>query len=256
MEPLTHLFAASLLCYADDEGYFNANPGLVRAGTVPLRNADVPAMLAELVKMGFVRLGVAEDGKRYGHVIRFKEHQRISHPKESKISKLEIKWEGSAQLPENFLNVPGKKQQEGKGTGNREQGREAQSAPPDPDSGSELALANWLLEECGAVADNGTRRVAAEAIRLLAKEGGTVKTAADFILHAARDALKQGAVINRFWFSDQKYRPQVGKRPSEGIGLDKANADKPTRAQYEAWLRQPEEYRKTHRWIHEIPEAE
>ena len=48
----------------------------------------------------------------------------------------------------------------------------------------------------------------------------------------------------------------VRKRPSEGVGLGKANAERPTRAQYDAWLAQPEEYRKTHRWIHAIPEAE
>ncbi len=110
----------------------------------------------------------------------------------------------------------------GTGTVTGTETKEGKGAPPDPDVGSELSLAHWLLEECGAVADNGTRRVAAEAIRLLAKEGGTVKSAADFILHAARDALQQGVVINRFWFSDQKYRPQSAKteapRNIDGLG--------------------------------------
>jgi hypothetical protein len=114
----------------------------------------------------------------------------------------------------------GKKCLTGTVTGTETKG--GKGAPLNPDEGSELALAHWLLEECGAVADNGTRRVAAEAIRLLAKEGGTVKSAADFILHAARDALQQGAVINRFWFSDQKYRPQSAKAESprniDGLG--------------------------------------
>lgn len=85
----------------------------------------------------------------------------------------------------------------------------------DPDAGSEIALANWLLEEAGVIADNGTRRIAADAIRLLAREGGTMQTAANFILHAARDALKNGEVVNRFWFSDQKYRPSDGKTPKQ-----------------------------------------
>ena len=59
------------------------------------------------------------------------------------------------------------------------------------------------------MADNGTRLVAATAIRLLAREGGTTKDAADYILAAAREAVAIGEVVNRFWFTDQKYRPAV-----------------------------------------------
>lgn len=77
-----------------------------------------------------------------------------------------------------------------------------------PDSGSELALAAWLFEEAGIVGDNSTRRIAAEAIRLLAKEGGTMQTAAQFILTIAKRAIAEGETINRFWFTDQRYRPQ------------------------------------------------
>ena len=33
--------AAALLNYADDEGYFNANPGLVKAACSPLRESSV-----------------------------------------------------------------------------------------------------------------------------------------------------------------------------------------------------------------------
>ena len=77
------------------------------------------------------------------------------------------------------------------------------------ESGSELMAANWLLEELGVVADNGVRRVAADAIRLLAREGGDVKTATEFIHLAGRNAVAAGEVINRFWFTDQKYRPVV-----------------------------------------------
>lgn len=37
----THMLAAALLNYADDEGYFNANPGLVKAACSPLRESSV-----------------------------------------------------------------------------------------------------------------------------------------------------------------------------------------------------------------------
>ena len=73
-------------------------------------------------------------------------------------------------------------------------------------------LANWILEEAGVVADNSTRLVAATAIRLLSREGGTTKDAADYILAAAKESMAAGEVVNRFWFSDQRYRPGDGKR--------------------------------------------
>jgi hypothetical protein len=98
-------------------------------------------------------------------------------------------------------------QGEGEGEGDTETRRA--KAPPPLDSGSELIAANWLLEELGVVADNGVRRVAADAIRLLAKEDGDVRTATEFIHMAGRNAVAAGEVINRFWFTDQKYRPAV-----------------------------------------------
>ena len=37
----THMLAAALLNYADDEGYFNANPMLIKAACSPLREPSV-----------------------------------------------------------------------------------------------------------------------------------------------------------------------------------------------------------------------
>lgn len=109
---------------------------------------------------------------------------------------------------------------------------ERRVTPLPPDSGSELMLANWLLEEAGIVADNGTRRIAAESIRLLAKEGGTTQTAAQFILEAAIQAAAEGETINRFWFTDQKYRPQ---KPV------KTSAQKAREKQWQEFMSKPTE---------------
>ena len=73
-------------------------------------------------------------------------------------------------------------------------------------------LATWLFEELGIVGGFSEQRVAAEAIRLLAKEGGTTKNAADYILGAGKQAIAAGEVIDRFWFTGQKYRPQAPKK--------------------------------------------
>jgi hypothetical protein len=122
----THLLAAGLLTYADDFGYFNANPGLVRAGTLTLRelSGEIPEMLASLSRIGYLRLGSAPDGKRYGHIVKFTTHQRVSHPTPSKIEPLPITWESdSGSLP----NFSGELRNDSalnreQGTGNREQG--------------------------------------------------------------------------------------------------------------------------------------
>ena len=93
----THMLAAALLNYADDEGYFNANPMLIKAACSPLRepSVSIPESLTLLSNTGYIRLGVAPDGKRYGHVVAFLVHQRVNRPTPSKIKTLEIAWEES-----------------------------------------------------------------------------------------------------------------------------------------------------------------
>lgn len=87
----THVLAAALLNYADDEGYFNAHPKLIIAECFPLRELSmtIPVMLHELVRTGYVRLFKGTDGKNYGHVCKFLDHQVVSHPKKSTIKPLE-----------------------------------------------------------------------------------------------------------------------------------------------------------------------
>lgn len=102
------ILAGGLLCYADDEGYFNAHPGLIKAAVFPLRQPSkpIPELLAELAKIGYVRFGTAEDGKRYGFVVNFAEHQKVSHLTRSKIKKMEIVWEVSGKTPEASVSTP------------------------------------------------------------------------------------------------------------------------------------------------------
>jgi hypothetical protein len=137
----THLFAAGLLNHADDEGYFNANPKLLKASVFPLRECSVSVqeMLTQLSGIGYVRLGVGRDGKRYGQVVKFKEHQRINRPSQSKIQALGIVWEEAVsthhELSEDSL--PEGKGKEGNGTGNGKGSTRALpvgAIPANPDS--------------------------------------------------------------------------------------------------------------------------
>jgi hypothetical protein len=111
-----HLLAAALLTYADDHGYFNANPGLVKAGCGPLREdfANIPEMLAKLRGIGYVEFYSGTDGRQYGHIVEFSTHQRVDHPKDSKIKPL-LKSREILATPREIIAPD-------QGTGNREQG--------------------------------------------------------------------------------------------------------------------------------------
>jgi hypothetical protein len=117
----THMLAAALLNHADDEGYFNANPALVRAECSPLREPSVSVhdSLNLLAKIGYLQLGAGTDGKRYGRIVTFDDHQRVNRPTPSKIKPLVAVWESSPkahpQLSES--SPPERKGREGKGTG-------------------------------------------------------------------------------------------------------------------------------------------
>ena len=81
-----HLLASGLLCYADDEGYFDANPKLVQAAVFPLRELQVGIveLMAMLLKINYITVSTVS-GKRIGHVVTFKTHQRVNRPSPSRL---------------------------------------------------------------------------------------------------------------------------------------------------------------------------
>lgn len=136
----THMLAGALLNYADDDGYFNANPGLVKAECAPLRETAIPVaeMLRQLCSIGYIELGSGADGKSYGRIVKFDEHQVVNHKTTSKIKAL-FKVHGNSgnatgRLPEPYHpegkgregNKEGNKEEEGKG---KEVAREGALAP-------------------------------------------------------------------------------------------------------------------------------
>mgnify|MGYP003134318461 CR=1 FL=1 len=93
----THMLAAALLNHADDYGFFKANPKLVEAACFPLRelSLSVHGMLTELSNIGYITLVEGSDGKKYGRIEKFNEHQRVNRPTASKIAALVNITEGS-----------------------------------------------------------------------------------------------------------------------------------------------------------------
>ena len=123
----THLLAAALLCHADDEGYFLAHPGLVRAACLPLREdyRSPTVMLQELSDIGYLALQTTSEGKALGKILKFRAHQTINKPSASKLKTL---WTVPEDSRSATVGLPG-------GTGNREQGKEqgkgaASATPP------------------------------------------------------------------------------------------------------------------------------
>ncbi|NJC36406.1 hypothetical protein GGR60_000896 [Xanthomonas arboricola] len=133
---ITHMLAAALLNHADDEGYFNANPALVKAECLPLRESSVSThdSLQSLAKAGFIELGVGEDGKRYGRVVKFDEHQRVNRPTPSKIKAMQVVWESSVTT---HTQLSESSPPERKGTG---KGKEEERSSLRSDSSASLTL--------------------------------------------------------------------------------------------------------------------
>jgi hypothetical protein len=82
-------------------------------------------------------------------------------------------------------------------------------SPVNGESGSELRHAAWIFEEANVPCDNSLVRVAGDCIRKLGREAGiSSRDAAQVILDAAKAAIAEGEPIVRFWFTDQRYKPQ------------------------------------------------
>lgn len=125
-----------------------------------------------------------------------------------------------------------------------------------PDAGSELMLANWLLEELGQPATNATRIIVAECIRLLAKTYKLTeeapRAAAEFILKRAEIAKLSGERVNRFWFEDQRYMPDTGSQATVGMydpsAPQNARDEASERESYMDWMSMNEVWKKKNPW--------
>lgn len=86
------LLAIGLLNYADDEGYFNANPKLIKAAIFPIRetSSSIPVLLQELSNCGYISLFSAQNGKHFGLINNFTKHQVVNKKTPSKIKEMNL----------------------------------------------------------------------------------------------------------------------------------------------------------------------
>ena len=113
------LLAIGLLNQADDEGYFKSHPLLLKAAVFPLTepSVNIHDMIIELTNIGYIACYKGSDGKQYGCVCSFLNHQKINRPSPSKIKDLIDFSEHSVSIHEPI--TVGKEQGTGKG---KEQG--------------------------------------------------------------------------------------------------------------------------------------
>lgn len=135
LAPETHMLAAALLNYSDDEGYFNANPKLVKAECCPLRedSTSIQRCLDDLSRIGYIRVFFGTDGRKYGHVVKFSTHQRVDRPKDSVIKGLE-------DSSNNRRTIVDKSTEEGKG---REVEKEGKGNEFAPSAKQQLDFSSW-----------------------------------------------------------------------------------------------------------------
>lgn len=154
----THMLAAALLNYADDEGYFNANPKLVAAECCPLRDDSVSVheQLTQLENIGYIRRATGSDGKTYGHVVTFLEHQRINRPNPSEIKGL-VKFSDDS-LSAHTQVTPGREKEKEKEKEGKGKARERAPAPKGTRFDLESLPDDWRafaneFEDCDAVTE-------------------------------------------------------------------------------------------------------
>lgn len=131
-DPEVRLLALALLNYADDEGYFLADPMLVRGACCPFveSSSTIRRWLARLSDVGWIALSSETPHGVIGMVVNFEEHQKIDRAKPSQIKTYWIDDESTIdrRLIDDASLLEGKGK-EGKGTGNRER-KEQRFAPP------------------------------------------------------------------------------------------------------------------------------
>lgn len=142
----TRLLALALLNWADDEGYFMANPAILRGSLFPFLDDSkkIPRSLSELTCVGWIDLGKDSQGRDVGRVRNFSKHQRVDKPKPSEIKASSTFQEASKNTPRGVQDVS-KEEGNGKEEEGNKEGNGKTIAPPawNP-SAEQLKVGSWF----------------------------------------------------------------------------------------------------------------
>ena len=215
------LLALALLSMSDDEGFFRAQPELIRGDVQPFREdlATISRGLAKLSEIGWIEVVDHPEQGSIGRVKKWADHQKVDHPKASKLRRYftcEQVANSSRSSRDSFALE--------QGSGNRDQGRgngnsastapaaqEAVTSQPDtaPPDLPPLQFASRLLQEIGLPETRGNNTVVAATITALAREM-SVPAAYELLLARAKEVQAEDVELNRFWFEDGGWKATAG----------------------------------------------
>jgi len=212
------LLALALLNMADDEGYFYADPMLVRNFAFPFLedHREVEAMLSQLEKTGYLEARECEGRGCIGLVKSFTDHQVISHPQESSIK---IYFDKGVQVSfhERSSNVPVTFHDDSTGKGKEGKGKEwnnttdalapvaIEKPPKSSDELEKMIYTHFLEANDGTFANYPKERNATKAIvrAIRNKKPEDEVVASGQLLEEYKDLVLSN---DKFW-SSQPYLP-------------------------------------------------
>lgn len=135
------IMAIGLLNFADDEGYFYADPSLVRSALRPFDDDSTiaRACLEKLSEIGYITVVESSKHGPIGQIVSFLDHQRIDRPNKSTIKELTYSTNDRRTIDDQSAGEG--KGKEGKG---REQGKERNTHPLTPSKGEETENGNGV----------------------------------------------------------------------------------------------------------------
>ncbi len=90
LSPFTRLVAIAILNVADDDGYFEADPLLIRGDVFPFQedSRSITVALRELAGIGYVAFRTSKEKGVIGCVVNFRKHQVINKPSASRLKEI------------------------------------------------------------------------------------------------------------------------------------------------------------------------
>lgn len=144
--PFSRLAAIALLNFADDKGYFVCNHLVIRGELFPFEedSTNVRRAIEDLSRIGFISVGKADNGKTYGHIVNFTDHQRVDRPQASEIAGLDIVWNDSTNVRRK-IDEPSTTEAEAdtEKEGKRKAVRQAAFVPPSEQEWVEYCSKTW-----------------------------------------------------------------------------------------------------------------
>ena len=82
LDPFTRVLAVALLNYSDDEGFFLAEPCIIKGALFPFEKSsnNVRKGLKILEREGYIEIRISRENGPIGRVVNFLKHQKINRP--------------------------------------------------------------------------------------------------------------------------------------------------------------------------------